>query len=283
VIIRFIFADEALWKEVQGHELPEELLRKANLRFCPDPITLCTLLDDEVSNPLVLVLNCDMHSSARDLIIQKCHQMRTDGRSIGLIGCLNGEELNANVVSAALKELQFNFDDIILTPVRQNELLFRLEKVMHKVSRSDRRRTDGLHFGPLQFDLRMMTARANNEQLRLTRKETELLLYLAYRAEKVVDRESLVRDLWHGSEYSDSIESVLNGHLSRIRDKLGRVGCRGILKTVRGIGISLSLKGYKKHWSSQSASQIENEADKTLDYLSLPKPIGTSAVEPSHH
>lgn len=280
---QLIFATEELWKEVQGYEVAQELLCNADLHFCHDQDNLCHLLDSQINDPLILVINCDVQPALRGSIIQKCQEMRAAGRLVGLIGCLNGELLNPIVASAAMKELQFNFDDIILTPVRQNELLFRLEKVLHKFTRSDRRRTDGLNFGPLQFDLRMMTAYANNEQLRLTRKETELLLYLAYRAEKVIDRESLVRDLWHGSEYSDSIESVLNGHLSRIRDKLGRVGCRGILKTVRGIGISLSLKGYKQHWSSQNSLGSENNSEINLNHLSLQLGVDAKLAETSHH
>jgi DNA-binding response OmpR family regulator len=232
----------------------------ARFVFCLTTRELENLLCSEFLEPIILVLDCDIGLGSYEYVFQLCLQARMRNRSVFLIGCISSDAVTSGFGSEATVEtLKNQFDDIVVTPIRQNEFLFRLENILDKVSRLDRRKSDSLKFGPLHFDLRMMTASANSQNLRLTRKETEILLYMAYRAERVIDRKDLVNDLWDGTAYSESIESVLNGHLSRIRDKLGRSGCRGILKTVRGLGVCLTLQGYEQHWSlGQNANEIRS-------------------------
>jgi DNA-binding response OmpR family regulator len=250
---RVIFTTSEAWEAIQFSGAAEKLKQHTDVIVSKNPKDLNSLMDESSDLPTILVLDCEKVTPSGRNLIQQCQALRSLGHPIGLIGSLKGEILKPKLDSSALSQLHIDFDDVILTPVRENELAYRVDSVLRKITRPDRRKTDRLCLGPLQFDLKMMSASANKHQLRLTRKETELLLYLAYRVERVVERESLVRDLWNGTEYSDSIESVLNGHLSRIREKLGRAGCRGILKTVRGLGVSLTLSDYEQHWSEQES------------------------------
>lgn len=199
-----------------------------------------------------VIFNCNSHFELNALGLDFCKTHRANGNKVCLIGVLDVANLPKIEIESKLDSLGYIFDDIVLAPLRQNELLIRALRLVRLAVKNDRRKTDGLIIGPLEFNLKMMSASANGQPMRLTKKETELLLYLAYRSERVVDRNDLVRDIWHVNHYSDSIESVLNGHLSRIRDKLGRVGCRGILKTVRGIGLMVSISSYKAPWDQST-------------------------------
>lgn len=203
---------------------------------------------------LTVIFDCNAQHEFSTASLDICKTYRSNGNKVCLIGVLDVARLSKTEIESKLDSLGYIFDDIVLTPLRQNELLIRALRLIRLAIKSDRRKTDGLVIGPLEFDLKMMSASANGQPIRLTKKETELLLYMAYRSERVIDRVELVRDVWHVKQYSESIESVLNGHLSRIRDKLGRVGCRGILKTVRGVGLILSISGYKAHWDKANAN-----------------------------
>ncbi|MEC4017843.1 response regulator transcription factor [Streptomyces sp. H27-D2] len=94
-----------------------------------------------------------------------------------------------------------------------------------------------LQVGELVVDPRARSARLAGRELRLTRREFDLLAYLAAHADQVVSRRRLLADVWRQPYVEDQTIDV---HLSALRRKLGeRPAQPRYLHTVRGIGIKL--------------------------------------------
>lgn len=94
-----------------------------------------------------------------------------------------------------------------------------------------------LRVGELVVDLLGRSAHLADRELKLTRREFDLLAYLAEHADRVVSRRRILADVWRQPYVEDQTIDV---HLSSLRRKLGeRAAKPRYLHTVRGIGIKL--------------------------------------------
>lgn len=75
------------------------------------------------------------------------------------------------------------------------------------------------------------------QELRLTRREFDLLAFLAHHTGQVVSKRRLLTEVWREPYVDDQTVDV---HLSSLRRKLGeRAAAPRYLLTVRGVGIKL--------------------------------------------
>ena len=82
----------------------------------------------------------------------------------------------------------------------------------------------------------------DGEDLGLTRKEFDLLLYLAERVGTVVGKRELLAEVWR-QPYGGADKTV-DVHLSWLRRKLGESAAEPVyLRTVRGVGVKLTAPG----------------------------------------
>ena len=70
----------------------------------------------------------------------------------------------------------------------------------------------------------------------LTVKEFELLAYLARHAQRVVSRDTLIREVWRDTSSSTTLNNIIDVHVSRLRRKVDREGLVKLIHTVRGVG-----------------------------------------------
>ena len=77
-----------------------------------------------------------------------------------------------------------------------------------------------------------MQVSCNGEQVKLTRKEFELLAYLIKNVGRVASRQQLLDNVWGYSYFGDT--RTLDVHIRRLRQKLGE--CGGCIETVVGVG-----------------------------------------------
>jgi DNA-binding response OmpR family regulator len=91
--------------------------------------------------------------------------------------------------------------------------------------------------GGLRIDPEARTALLEGRELDLTRREFDLLGYLATRAGTVVSKQQLLSEVWREPYVDDQTVHV---HLSALRRKLGERATRPrYLHTVRGVGFKL--------------------------------------------
>jgi DNA-binding response OmpR family regulator len=132
-------------------------------------------------------------------------------------------------------------DDYLVKPFSSDHLAARLGAVLRRARGRDEV-NEPLRVGDLVVDLERREASLGSRTLALTRKEFDLLAYLAAREGKVVPRAELLANLWNLPGHQD--DQTLDVHLSWLRRKLGeRAAAPRYLHTVRGVGFKLTAAG----------------------------------------
>ncbi|WP_110113216.1 response regulator transcription factor [Bacillus sp. CGMCC 1.16541] len=128
--------------------------------------------------------------------------------------------------------LKLGADDYIVKPFSLGELSARIEAVLRR-TRGTKLRTDSKEtFGILSFDQLGRKVYVQEEEVSLTLKEYELLLFLCQHPGHVFSREHLLEKVW-GIDYLGS-ERTVDTHIKTLRLKLGEAA--SIVKTVWGVG-----------------------------------------------
>jgi two-component system OmpR family response regulator len=130
-------------------------------------------------------------------------------------------------------------DDCLARPLGARELWARVQARVQRARGLCGPRARLLRVGELTIDLRAMRATVSGRDVPLTGYELALLHALAERAGRVISREQLI-ELTKGSP-DDAFDRSIDGHISRLRSKLGDDPRRPrLLKTVRGAGYLFS-------------------------------------------
>lgn len=130
-------------------------------------------------------------------------------------------------------------DDYLVKPFSVEHLSARMAAVLRRAAApgSGADRDPTLRVGGLTVDPRRREARLDGAVLDLTRREFDLLAYLAGRPGTVVTRRELLTEVWRQS-YGD--DQTIDVHLSWLRRKLGETAARPrYLHTLRGVGVML--------------------------------------------
>ena len=131
--------------------------------------------------------------------------------------------------------LELGADDYVTKPFSSRELLARIKAVLRRAASSDSSRSGVLEGGGIRLDPDRAEVSAHGDEVRLTRKEFELLEFLMANAGRALPRESLIDEVW-GSDYVGDTRT-LDVHIKRLRSKLESDPHRPRhLLTVRGLG-----------------------------------------------
>ncbi|MEU7990683.1 response regulator transcription factor [Streptosporangium canum] len=131
--------------------------------------------------------------------------------------------------------LEAGADDYLVKPFSGDHLNARLDAVLRRARAATP--PSVLRISGLTVDLNRREATVNGVPLTLTRREFDLLAYLAARADRVVSRKELLTEVWQQS-YGD--DQTIDVHLSWLRRKLGEsASAPRYLHTVRGVGVML--------------------------------------------
>ena len=165
-----------------------------------------------------------------DLILLDVMLPKLDGKSVckKLRYSLNMSNIPILMISAKDSEtdkivgLEIGADDYITKP-------FQIREVIAKV-------------GDLTLDLKRVEVKVKDEVINLTKKEFDVLKYLATQPGQVVTREMLLRDVWEYEEYVGAIRTI-DVTMNRIRDKIEKDKANPkILITKRGSGYYVTDK-----------------------------------------
>ena len=195
-----------------------------------------------------------------DLILLDVMLPKLDGISVckKIKYALNMSKIPILMISAKDTEtdkivgLEMGADDYITKPFLIREVMARIKANLRKSevnSSSDSdsapkkdHREDIIRVGDLTLDLKKIEARVKGEVINLTKKEFDVLKYLASQPGEVVTREMLLRDVWEYEEYVGAIRTI-DVTMNRIRDKIEKDKANPkILITKRGVGYYVSDK-----------------------------------------
>ena len=116
-----------------------------------------------------------------------------------------------------VRALNAGADDYLVKPVREFELLARINAVARRLSRGTAGVNDEV-FGAYQFDSRYKQAYCNKKAVDMTTKEFQLAIFLFKNAGKLLSRELIANAVW-GRPLSE-LSRTIDTHISRIRKKL---------------------------------------------------------------
>ncbi len=133
-------------------------------------------------------------------------------------------------VSDRIKGLRMGADDYIVKPFQIGEVLARMEAVLRRYGKSEKK----LNFADVQVDLESRKVLQNGREIELTVKEFELLTELIRNKNIVWYREKLYEKIWNEPFMGDT--RTLDTHIQRLRKKLG---WEKYIKTVFRIGYRL--------------------------------------------
>ncbi|MGP3691573.1 response regulator transcription factor [Streptomyces sp. IBSNAI002] len=132
-------------------------------------------------------------------------------------------------------------DDYLTKPFSVEQLAARVSAVLRRARGGGHDAAEGdtgpVRVGGLAIDAQRRRAELDGAPLELTRREFDLLAFLAQRPGVVVPRRVLLSEVWQQT-YGD--DQTIDVHLSWLRRKLGeKAASPRYLHTVRGVGVKL--------------------------------------------
>ena len=180
--------------------------------FCPDLVLLDIMLPGQ---------------SGFDL----CGVIRQRGRTPVII--LTARDQKAD----KLRGLEIGADDYVTKPFDFEELRARIQAVLRRA----RSMVDRLKLGKVVIDFNALRAVAGRREIHLTRREFDLLSYLAERHNSVVHRVELLREVWGFPEEPKT--RAVDYAIRRLRRKIeADPHTPRYIHTVHGDGYSLTVE-----------------------------------------
>jgi len=134
----------------------------------------------------------------------------------------------------AVRALRLGADDYLVKPVRQAELLARIEAVARRSRIRSEPPPRTVLAADVEIDLAARRVTAGGSQIVLTGMEFRLLAALAGRHGLAVSREQLMDEVWGGADPARA--RALGVHMTSLRKKLDRPG---LITTIHGYGYRL--------------------------------------------
>jgi DNA-binding response OmpR family regulator len=122
-------------------------------------------------------------------------------------------------------------DDYLVKPFVEEELIARVSAILR---RGERPLLGVLDVGALRVDLAARNVTYDGRPVPLGATEFRLLEFLARNAGIALSRAQIVERIW---DYDfDGSSNIVDVYISQLRRKLGKLGAKGIIETVWGIG-----------------------------------------------
>jgi len=128
---------------------------------------------------------------------------------------------------------ELGIDDYITKPFSPKELMARIKAVSKRNIIADE-----FKYQTLVINYAGHTVSVDDEELKLTPKEYEILCYLVQNKNIAVSRETILSKLWGYSFFGD--DRTVDTHIKKLRNNLGKY--RDLITTVRGMGYKFEIK-----------------------------------------
>lgn len=124
-----------------------------------------------------------------------------------------------NLKEDVIEGFKIGADDYMTKPFSMEELIFRIEAILRRVS-SDVQTTDQSIFqiGRYTFDTRKQLLSIDDEEVKLTTKEAELLKLLATNANKILERNYALKAIWIDDNYFNA--RSMDVYITKLRKHL---------------------------------------------------------------
>ncbi len=157
-----------------------------------------------------------------------CTMLRRDGRSVPIIVLTARDSPNERV-----RGLDHGADDYVVKPFHVPELLARIRSVLRRAGRSVG--PGALAWGDLRIDPEARVVKHKGKEVKLTRREFDLLLFFMRYPSQAWTRAQLLERVW-GAEFHGDPRTI-DLHVRRLRSKIeDDPGDPRYVRTVWGVG-----------------------------------------------
>jgi two-component system alkaline phosphatase synthesis response regulator PhoP len=135
--------------------------------------------------------------------------------------------------------LELGADDYISKPISMRKLLARVKMVLRKARSPEQDSEEVLQFGEVEINTSKYSVNVAGTSVPFTKKEFELLVFLARRPGRVVTRDTLLNEIWGDNVVV--IDRTIDVHIRKIREKLGDDNLQ-FIETIKGVGYRLKAE-----------------------------------------
>lgn len=142
--------------------------------------------------------------------------------------------------SEKIKGLELGADDYLTKPFSPKEVVARIKAILRRTNRSVVDQTKPIEICDLVVYPELYKATFHNENLECTRKEFDLLLYLAKHQGEILARDRLLKEVWD-YDFAGGTR-IVDVHVSRLREKIESDTKNPLyIKTIRGLGYKMEM------------------------------------------
>ena len=177
-------------------------------------------------------------SSSFDLVILDLMMPFMDGMTC--LREMRGRHINTPVIILTargeeydkLAGLEAGADDYVVKPFSPRELVARVRAVLNRTLAHTDTAASVMTFGELAIDTASHTVRVSGEEVSLTPKEFDLLVFLASNKGIALSREKILQKVWNYDYFGE--DRTVDTHIKMLRSHLGHH--RSNIVTVWGVG-----------------------------------------------
>ena len=144
--------------------------------------------------------------------LELCRRVREKSLIPIIVLSVKGEE------RTKVEALDAGADDYVTKPFNVNELLARVRAALRRAKAKEEPESQLIEIGDFRIDLETRTVLAKNQEVHLTPKELDLLVYLARHPGKVITHRALLSAVW--GENSVEQPEYLRVFIGHLRKKL---------------------------------------------------------------
>ena len=135
--------------------------------------------------------------------------------------------------------LNIGADDYIMKPYTIRNVIARVKSVLrrtssHKLAAKPTEKPNVLQIEGLNLDLEFKRCTVDGEEVKLARKEFELLVYLVLHRGKICSREQILSSVW--SDEVVVLDRTIDVNITRLRSKIGAYGSYIVTRSGFGYG-----------------------------------------------
>ena len=133
-----------------------------------------------------------------------------------------------------IKGLDLGADDYITKPYSVRNVLARVRTVLRRAGGESHIGSSVLSYRGVSLDTNSKLCKVDSEEIRLPRKEYELLQFFLENRGVIFSRDELLKRVWSDDVYV--IDRVIDVHINRLRRKLGPYGRQIVTRSGYGYG-----------------------------------------------
>ena len=167
----------------------------------------------------------------KQILEEQCHLILLD---INLPN-KNGYEICSKIRTKS-KGIMLGGDDYIEKPYNVPVLLARIQNLLNRVYPKEQK-SSKLEYKGITLDILKSQIKYNDKEIELTKTEIKTLYYLLKNTDRIIARTEIIDYLWDNEVYAD--DNSLSVVITRLREKLKKIGVEHLIETKRGQGYKL--------------------------------------------